>query len=145
MDKNSAETGNCVFCRIAAKTIPSDMVYEDEQTFAFLDINPSNKGHILVVPKEHYADIFATPGDILCAVASTGKRVAEVLKKLTKAEGVNLIMNNGEAAGQIVFHTHLHVLPRFKGDELFAKPKRTSYDDGESARTAEEIRNALKK
>ncbi len=145
MDNKSAETKDCVFCKIIAGVVPSDIVYENERTLALLDIRPSNKGHVLVLPKEHYADVFDIPDDVLCAVARTGKLVAEALKKAVGTEGVNLIMNNGDVAGQIIFHAHLHVLPRFRDDGVFAKPKRVSYDDGECERIAEKIRNVLKK
>ncbi len=145
MDKNDMETKDCVFCKIIAGAIPTNVVYENEHTLAFLDIRPSNKGHMLVVPREHYADIFDIPGDVLCALARTGKRIAGALKKAVQTKGINLIMNNGAVAGQIIFHAHLHVLPRFQGDEVFAEPKRVSYDDGEYERIAEKIKNALKK
>lgn len=136
---------DCIFCRIIAGTIPASTVYEDERTSAFLDIRPNNKGHVLVVPKTHHADVHTIPENDLCAVARTGKRIADVLRKAVGAEGVNLIMNNGAAAGQIVFHAHLHVIPRFAGDNVFSPPRRLSYDDGEDAQIAENIANALKK
>ncbi len=136
---------DCVFCKIIAGTIPASVVYEDERTFAFLDIRPNNKGHVLVVPRAHHADVHALPDDDLCAIARTGKRVAQALTRAVAAEGVNLIMNNGAAAGQIVFHAHLHVIPRFGGDAVFSPPKRISYGDGEDAHVAEKIKNALTK
>ena len=135
----------CVFCKITAGKIPSDKVYEDEHTVAFLDIRPSNKGHVLVVPKAHYADVYAIPEPDLCAITKTGKRIADALRGAVGAEGVNLIMNNGAAAGQIVFHAHLHVIPRFDGDAVFSPPKRVTYGDGEDAHIAEKIKNALTK
>ncbi len=135
---------DCIFCKIITGTIPASVVYEDERTLAFLDIRPNNKGHVLIVPRAHYADVHAVPPDELCAITRAGKRVAEALTRAVAAEGVNLIMNNGAAAGQIVFHAHLHVIPRFAGDGVFSPPKRLTYGDGEDAHVAEQITHALK-
>lgn len=136
---------DCVFCKIVAGKLPAERVYEDGRTLAFLDIRPNNKGHVLVVPRAHHTDVHDIPEEDLCAIARTGKRIADALRKAVGAEGVNLIMNNGTVAGQIVFHAHLHVIPRFAGDNVFSPPRRLTYDTGEDAHVAEKITNALKK
>lgn len=108
----------CVFCKIVAGTIPCFKLYEDELTFAFLDINPGNEGHALAIPKAHYADVYAMPPALLGAVAQTAQRVAVAVQKTLGPDGLNLVQANGKGAEQSVFHFHLHVLPRKIGDEL---------------------------
>jgi len=109
---------DCLFCKIIAKHIPSQVVHEDERTFAFLDINPVNPGHTLVVHKHHHTDIFDTPEEDMKDLIATAKRVASAVMTAMKADGVNIGMNNKAAAGQAVFHAHLHVIPRFSSDGL---------------------------
>jgi len=108
----------CVFCRIIAGEIPCFRLYEDEQTLAFMDINPANDGHALVIPKQHARDLFSVSPESLAAVAATAQRVARAVDLAMKPEGLNLVQCNGEAAGQSVFHFHVHVLPRKVDDGL---------------------------
>jgi histidine triad (HIT) family protein len=107
---------DCIFCKIVAKEIPSSLIYEDEDVYAFADIHPVNLGHTLVIPKLHATDIYSTPDGELGKVVSVAKKVAEALKTGLQAEGVNIIMNNGLAAGQLVNHAHVHVIPRYSSD-----------------------------
>lgn len=109
---------NCIFCKIIEGVIPANKVYEDELTFAFLDIRPVNLGHTLVIPKKHFENLFEIPTEYRDAIMATAQKVAKAIKSELKADGVNLGMNNDEAAGQIIFHAHLHVIPRFKDDGL---------------------------
>ncbi len=107
---------DCLFCKIASGTIPSEKVYEDDHTFAFLDINPINKGHTLVIPKHHAENIMTIRKDDLAAVMETVRMLAPVIQRAVSADGINIGINNGSAAGQVIFHAHVHVMPRFDGD-----------------------------
>jgi histidine triad (HIT) family protein len=133
---------NCIFCKIIRKEIPAHVVYEDESTLAFLDINPINPGHVLVIPKAHHADLLSTPDELLREVMSVARKIAQASITALNAPGFNIGVNNGAAAGQVVPHVHLHVMPRFQNDghELWhGKP----YGAGEAERAAEAIRGAL--
>lgn len=132
----------CIFCKIITGAIPCDKIYEDEKTLAFLDINPVNVGHTLVVPKNHYKDIYETPYEEIGEVMNTVKKVSEALKK-TGADGVNLAMNNGQAAGQVVPHTHIHVIPRYVNDGFELWHGKRGYEEGEAQKIAEQISKAL--
>jgi histidine triad (HIT) family protein len=107
---------DCLFCKIANGTIPSEKVYEDEHTFAFLDINPINIGHTLVIPKRHAENIMTIRKEELAAVMETVRMLAPVIQRAVDADGINIGINNGSAAGQVIFHTHVHIMPRFEGD-----------------------------
>ena len=113
----SAEA-ECIFCKIVAGEIPSFKLFEDEHTFAFMDINPAHDGHALVVPRVHAPDVHAISPQSIAAVAVTARRVARAVEATLKPAGLNLVQCNGEAAGQSVFHFHMHVLPRALGDDL---------------------------
>ena len=133
----------CIFCKIIRGELPSYKVYEDEKTFAFLDIRPVNAGHTLVVPKNHSNNIFDIAPEDWAAVAETVRKLAIAIEKGTGADGVNIAMNNREHAGQIIDHPHVHIIPRFKGDGLKLMPQR-QYETGEADAAAEKIRGALK-
>lgn len=109
---------DCIFCKISAGEIPSEKIYEDEHTFAFLDISPVNKGHTLVIPKGHYENIFEVPDEVAENMIRTVKKVSASMKENLGVDNLNLHMNNGKAAGQVVFHAHIHVIPRHADDGL---------------------------
>jgi len=109
---------DCIFCKIIAGEIPSFKVFEDEHTLAFMDINPAHDGHALVIPKAHARDLNAIEPESIAAVVVTARRVARAVSAALEPEGLNLVQCNGEAAGQSVFHFHMHVLPRARGDDL---------------------------
>lgn len=133
---------DCIFCKIVAGKIPAELVYENEHTFAFLDINPNSFGHTLVLPKQHHENIFDMPPAVVCEVYTTVQKIARALEK-TGAEGVNIIANNNIAAGQIVFHAHVHVIPR-KTDDGFTHWPQKKYENTEHIQeTAKKIRHAL--
>lgn len=113
----SANT-DCIFCKIIAGDVPSFKLYEDDATLSFMDINPAGAGHVLVIPKEHAADVHAVSDSAIAAVALAAKKVATAVQKALKPEGINLVQSNGAAAAQSVMHFHMHVLPRQNGDEL---------------------------
>jgi histidine triad (HIT) family protein len=107
---------DCIFCRIIAGDIPSHNVYEDDASLAFLDIHPATRGHTLVIPKQHAADLFSITAEALAATARSSQVVARILQKVLQADGVKIMQNNGKAAGQDVFHYHVHLIPRWHGD-----------------------------
>jgi histidine triad (HIT) family protein len=110
---------DCIFCKIIRKEIPSEnFVYENDTIVAFLDIHPSNPGHTLVVPKAHYSDLLETPDDVLAEILVKTKRIAPAVMKAVNAQGFNTIFNTKPAAGQVIFHTHMHIIPRFTNDGL---------------------------
>ena len=108
----------CIFCKIVHKQAPASIIYEDESVMVFLDIRPLNLGHTLVIPKAHYVDIFDTPVNQLSQVHTVAKQVSAAIKKATKADGISIIQQNSKAAGQDIFHFHVHVVPRFEGQKL---------------------------
>ncbi|HUO50329.1 MAG TPA: HIT family protein [Candidatus Paceibacterota bacterium] len=133
---------DCLFCKIIAQELPSFTVYEDDATLAFLDIHPVNPGHTLVVPKQHATNIFDIESASWSHVAETVRKVASALEKGLEADGVNLMMNNREHAGQVIDHPHMHVIPRFVGDGLKLWPHK-EYKDGEAQTLVEKIRATL--
>jgi histidine triad (HIT) family protein len=114
---------DCIFCKIIAGKVPADKVYENDKIFAFLDIAPVNKGHTLVVPRAHHADLLETPDEVLSDMITRTKKIAAAVVKAVNADGFNIGVNTKPAAGQVVFHTHLHIIPRFSGDGLKHWPK----------------------
>jgi histidine triad (HIT) family protein len=109
---------DCLFCKIVAGEIPATIVAEDERTIAFMDINPATRGHALVIPRAHAADVFTIDPDDLQAVVVVAQRLAQRARGELGADGVNLLNSSGRAAWQTVFHFHLHVVPRYEGDPL---------------------------
>lgn len=132
-----------LFLKIISGEIPSAKIYEDEHTFAFLDIRPVNKGHALVVPKIHSRNILDIDPETLAQVMATTQRVACALMKALHTDGVTLVMNNEPGGGQEVLHTHFHVIPRFTDDHAFTAPHHTTYAEGEAHAVAQKIQAAL--
>ena len=108
----------CIFCQIVRKEKEAYLVYEDERCAAFLDAYPVNEGHTLVVPKEHYENIYDIPEDIFTHVMKTGKKLAMNYQEIFQSIGLNIIQSNGTAAKQTIFHFHLHLIPRYQNDGL---------------------------
>ena len=109
---------NCIFCKILAGEIPSTAVYEDDDFKAILDVSPAARGHVIILPKNHAANIYELPDDDASKIMVVAKKIATAIEKAYHCDGVNILQNNGEAAGQTVFHLHVHVIPRFKGDTV---------------------------
>ncbi len=107
---------DCLFCKIVKGELPSQKVYEDEHTFALLDIHPINFGHTLVIPKTHTENIHQIPSADFCALMETVRKLSSVVKDATGAEGINIGINNGSVAGQVIFHLHVHIIPRLPDD-----------------------------
>jgi histidine triad (HIT) family protein len=109
---------DCIFCKIVAGELPATIVDEDEDTIAFMDINPATRGHVLVVPRRHAPDLLSIEPNELAAASRAAQRLAARAKERLKADGINVINSCGAAAWQTVFHFHLHVIPRYQGDPL---------------------------
>lgn len=127
---------NCIFCKIANGDIPSKAIYEDELFKVILDLGPATKGHVLILPKNHYADIYELPERDAEKTIVLAKKMAALLKEKLNCDGLNLVQNNGEAAGQTVFHFHLHLIPRYgdDGQTLGWKPKEATDEELEEVR-----------
>ena len=134
---------NCIFCKIANGIIPSATIYEDEDFRAILDIAPAHRGHTIILPKNHAANLFELDEVTAGKLLPVAKKVAGAVKKVTGCDGINILQNNGEAAGQTVFHLHVHVVPRFEGDGILPVWPQGSYADGEAAELAAKIRAEL--
>lgn len=135
---------NCIFCKIVKKEIPANIVHETEDVLCFLDIKPLNLGHTLVIPKKHFTNLLDTPSDILEKTAVAIKKVAGAIKIAVRADAINIGQNNGKAAGQLVFHTHFHIIPRYE-DDGYLSWKRTGPDPTteEFVETAKKIKSLL--
>jgi histidine triad (HIT) family protein len=133
----------CVFCKIRDGQIPSTKIYEDQATLAFMDINPLNTGHCLVVTKRHAATIWDAEVSDLQAAIATAKKVATALRETVKPDGLNMLQANGAAAFQSVAHYHLHLIPRWAGDGKGFDWKLVPGDRAQIAATGERLRAAL--
>ncbi|MBU1202287.1 MAG: HIT family protein [Nanoarchaeota archaeon] len=129
---------NCLFCKIIKGEIPSTKIYEDDEFYAFLDIKPINQGHTLVVPKKHCRNLLDFPKSEETDLMEFLKKVAKAVTKGVGADGFNLGMNNEGAAGQVVFHAHFHIIPRFKNDGLTSWPHK-EFDNEELERIKDKI------
>lgn len=109
---------NCIFCKLANGEIPTNIIYEDNDFAVILDAAPANLGHCLVLPKTHAANIFELDSDLVGKGFKVAQKIAKAVKKATDCDGVNILQNNGEVAGQTVFHFHIHVIPRLKSDDV---------------------------
>lgn len=110
---------NCIFCKIAGGEIPSYTLYEDDDFKVIFDLSPATKGHALIIPKEHYADLFDLEDSAASKVLLVAKKAASAMKEVLNCEGFNILQNNGQCAGQTVFHYHVHVIPRYnEGKEI---------------------------
>ena len=107
---------NCIFCKLAGGEIPTATLYEDDDFRVILDANPAAKGHALIIPKEHYANLYELDDELAAKVMVLAKKIITKLTDVLGCDGYNIVQNNGEAAGQTVVHFHLHMIPRFKDD-----------------------------
>ena len=134
---------NCIFCRIVKGELPGTRVYEDDDVLAFLDINPISPGHSLVIPKGHFETLLDLPEELGAKMAPALARIGRAVMAATGADGFNCLQNNFAASGQIVFHSHWHVIPRFEGDGLTQWPHKTTTDPAAMQALAESIRAAF--
>lgn len=132
-----------IFAKIITGELPSFKVYEDERVLAFLDINPIQPGHTLVIPKTPSDNGLSADAEDLAYLMIIGQKLAKAIKEITGCDGINFLMNNGKAAGQVVFHTHLHIIPRFDDDGVYEEPMPGEYESGEAESLAATIANAV--
>ena len=135
---------DCIFCKIINGEIPSNKIYESENFVAFLDIMPINPGHTLIVSKEHYENMDELPGELGEELLRVIKTVARAIVKAVNADGYNIGMNNGRAAGQLVMHAHIHIIPRFSDDGLKSWPQERM-DDSKLREIGEKIKKEIDK
>lgn len=136
--------GDCIFCKIVKGELPSSKVYENDKVVVILDINPVMPGHVLVIPKEHHTNVLETPDALLDEILRTVKKLAPSIMKATGCDGFNIGVNTGPTAGQLVLHTHFHVMPRQAKDELRLW-KGKKYKDGEAGSVLAKIKDELNK
>ena len=134
---------SCIFCKIIKGDIPSSTIYEDENVKVILDIAPAAKGHAILLVKQHVANIFELEAGLAGKIFSVVPKVATAIKEELGCDGMNILQNNGEEAGQTVFHLHIHFIPRWKEDSVQIAWKKLSYGDGEAAALAEVLRGKL--
>lgn len=140
--KQDFDRAGCIFCKIISGDLPSSTLYETNTVIALLDINPVRPGHTLIAPKEHHETALETPDALLADILTAAKYLAPALTEAVGAEGFNLSFNNGAAAGQVVAHTHLHVIPRQHNDGL-SLWKQNPYPEGEQEKLAKKIQEVL--
>ncbi len=135
---------DCIFCKIAAGQIPSKTVYEDEKFRAILDISPASKGHTIILPKHHADNIYELPEEDAAGIFVVAKKIAGAMKETMGCEGINILQNNGEIAGQTVFHLHVHVIPRYQEDNIAFSWQHGEPTEEELETTSEKIKQAIK-
>ena len=137
------EKQDCIFCKIAKGTMEAAVVFENSEFKVILDAFPSGKGHTLIIPKEHITNIYEIDGDTAGKLFGLATHVAKALKKVLNCDGINIIQNNEEAAGQTVFHLHMHIIPRFKNDGLKFAWETKQYSKEEMEEIAKLIGNEI--
>jgi len=136
---------DCIFCKIINGEIPSEKVYENDKVFAFMDINPLNDGHVLIIPKSHAGTIHEIGEDDFLAVMSATHKLAAAVRKALNPDGINLLQLNGKAANQVIPHLHVHIVPRWSGDGLTISQWEIVAGNMEKVKNvAEQIKNSLK-
>jgi len=134
---------DCIFCKIIEGKMPCEKIYEDEETFAFLDISPVNHGHTLIIPKKHARNVFDISEKDFLSVMRTVRKLAPIIKEATKADGENVVMSNEKAGNQEVFHLHVHIIPRYNGDHKSKGFVYEKYKEGEMEKVAKKIKANL--
>lgn len=109
---------DCIFCKLSNGEIPTNALYEDDIVKVIFDLNPASKGHVLIIPKNHFDDIYSMDNATAAHVFQTAVKVSKAMKEALNCDGLNIVQNNGEAAGQTVFHFHMHLIPRYKDDQV---------------------------
>lgn len=135
---------DCIFCDIASKNSNAEIIFENDKCIAFLDINPINYGHTLVIPKVHYDNFLTIPSIELEEITKLAQYLAGAVKRSLNATGFNIISNNGSSAGQSVYHFHYHIIPRFDND-FHIKPRTIEYHESEIKQYAEKIKATITK
>lgn len=122
---------DCIFCKIANGEIPANALYEDDLVKVIFDLSPASEGHVLILPKSHYDDVYSLDDDTAAHIFKVAVKIANAMKKSLNIDGLNIVQNNGEAAGQTVFHFHMHIIPRYTNDTVNIKwvPGKISEDE----------------
>jgi len=130
---------NCIFCKLANGVFPTNTIYEDDEFRVILDLGPATKGHALILPKDHYKNLYELPDETAGKVMMLAKKMAMRMTEKLQADGFNLLQNNNEVAGQTVFHFHMHLIPRYNNDgqKITMKPTEPSAEE------LSEIRNTI--
>lgn len=134
---------DCIFCKISNGEIPAATIYENSDFRVILDVAPANRGHALIIPKEHFKDIFDIDAVTAGKLFSLATEVARAMKSVLHCDGMNLVQNNGEIAGQTVFHFHLHLIPRYEGDNVTVGWEQSESNPAELQELAKEIRRKI--
>ncbi len=137
---------NCIFCRILAGEIPSRVLYEDEDFKVIMDVGPATRGHALILPKEHYANLYELPEELAAKAMKLAKKMTAAMTDVLHCDGFNLVQNNGMVAGQTVFHFHLHLIPRYEQDDNagMISWKQKSFSDEEMQKLQELIVSGIR-
>lgn len=141
----SMDPSECLFCKIAKGEIPSKKIFEDESAIAFLDINPANRGHCLVVPKKHFENIYDIDDKTLEKVIIIAKNLSKLIKEKLACNGINLVQNNERHAGQIVNHFHVHIIPRYENDNVVITYQRVQLSDADFEDIQKKLSETAKK
>ena len=134
---------NCIFCKIASGEIPAATLYEDDLFRVILDLGPASKGHALILPKNHYANLYEIPDEMVGKPMVLAKKMGTALKEALGCDGLNVVQNNGEAAGQTVFHFHMHLIPRYQDDQVGLSWTPGTLTDEMKAEVLEKVKKAL--
>lgn len=135
---------DCIFCDIVSKNAEAEIIFENEKFISFLDINPVNYGHTLVIPKAHHDNFLTIPAEELLELTKFTQYIAGAVKRAVKADGFNIISNNGTSAGQSVFHFHYHIIPRYEND-FHMRPRTIEYTNSEIEVYREKIKESVAK
>lgn len=133
----------CIFCKIIAGQIPATKIYEDDKVLAFMDIGPISDGHTLIVPKQHYEKVHECPPEVLADIGARLGKIAGAVASAINSDGYNVLCNNGRAAGQLVDHLHVHIIPRMTGDGVFNRWPAYKYPEGKIEKLAQRIRDNI--
>lgn len=130
---------NCIFCKIIAGEIPSATVFEDAHFKAIMDISPAAKGHVIILSKRHEANLYELDDETAMKAIPVARKIAKAIQEELQCDGINLLQNNGESAGQTIFHFHMHLIPRYQGDQVTIPWVHKAYEEGEAAALAAAI------
>lgn len=133
----------CIFCKIIAGEIPSSTIYEDKDFKVIMDISPASKGHAIIVAKKHVANLFDIDDEVAENALKIARKIGKAMKEELGCIGLNLLQNNGEAAGQTIFHFHIHLIPRYENDQIQITWDHGKYEEGEVAKLAAAISGRL--
>lgn len=141
---NKVLDNECIFCKLSNGQIPTNSIYEDEDFKVIMDASPASKGHCIILPKTHAKNLLELPDEYCEKILLVAKKCSKVLMDVLQCDGINVLQNNGEAAGQTVFHLHVHLIPRYEGDQVHIKWTECK-DESDIAALAEEIRKGFDK